>query len=293
MVGLERRGDLWRGSFAAMGGPCEVLLATADGDLARELADLAAAEALRIERKFSRYRPDSVIGRINAAAGAPVAVDGETARLLDLAGRAHALSEGRFDVTSGILRRLWTFDGGDRVPSRRQVRALLPLIGWPRVGWRPPEITLPDGMEIDLGGLGKEYAVDRTVALLADRSPIPALVNFGGDLAVTGPPSPDGAWRVGVEDPGREDRAERLIELREGAMATSGDARRYLLRAGVRYPHILDPRTGWPVMGAPRAVTVLAGSCTEAGLLATMAMLKGREAEAFLEAQGVAWWCRR
>jgi thiamine biosynthesis lipoprotein len=96
-----------------------------------------------------------------------------------------------------------------------------------------------------------------------------------------------------VEDPGTVERAERLLEISDGALATSGDARRYLLRKGVRYPHILNPRTGWPVMHAPRSVTVAAGSCTEAGLLATLAMLHGRGAEAFLQAQGVPFWCRR
>lgn len=292
-VAVQRRGDIFAGLFTAMASPCEVLLECSDEALALRLAELAASEVLRIERKFSRYRDDSAIGAINAAAGAVVRVDDETARLLDLAARCHALSGGRFDVTSGILRRVWKFDGGDRLPSRGQVKALLPLIGWEKVGWHDPEIALPAGMEIDLGGIGKEYAADRAADLVAAAAPAAALVNLGGDLRATGPRSDGTAWRVGVEDPGREDHAERVLEMKTGGLATSGDARRFLLRDGVRYGHLLNPRTGWPVRGAPRAVTVAAPTCTEAGVLATVAMLHGREAEAFLEGQGVGWWCRR
>ncbi len=289
---LERRAGHWAALYSAMAGPCEILCQEEDGEAALRLAGLATAETHRIERKFSRYRDDNVVHAINAAQGRAVAVDEETAQLLELASRAHALSNGRFDITSGALRRAWTFDGGDRVPSRARVKALLPLVGWRRVRWQAPEITLPAGMEIDLGGLGKEYAVDRVLALLAAETEAPLLVNFGGDLRVSGPRRDGTAWRVGVEDPGREDRPERLIELRAGGLATSGDARRFVLRRGVRYSHILNPFTGWPVRGAPRSVTVAAGSCTEAGLLATIAMTFGRSAEAFLAEQGVPHWCR-
>ncbi|MDO9172814.1 MAG: FAD:protein FMN transferase [bacterium] len=292
-VVVLRRGDLLVGTFTAMGGPCEVLFENCNEASARRLCDLAAAEVLRIERKFSRYRDDSAVGAINAAGGAPVRIDDETARLLDLAAQCHALSGGRFDVTSGILRRVWKFDGSDRLPSRGRVKALLPLIGWEKVAWHNPVITLPAGMEIDLGGLGKEYAADRAADLLAAAAPAAALVNLGGDLRATGPRSDGAAWRVGVEDPGREDHAERILEMKTGGLATSGDARRYLLRGGVRYGHLLNPRTGWPVRDAPRAVTVAAPTCTEAGVLATLAMLHGRDAEAFLDGQGVTWWCHR
>jgi thiamine biosynthesis lipoprotein len=196
-------------------------------------------------------------------------------------------------VTSGVLRRIWTFDGSDRVPSRGQAKALLPLIGWPRIVWERPEITIPQGMEIDLGGVGKEYAVDKTATLLAERTTAPVLVNFGGDLRAVGRRPGGGAWRVGVELPGSRDTAGLEIELGIGALATSGDARRFLLRRGIRYPHILNPRTGWPVMHAPRSVTVLGDTCTEAGLLATLAMLHGKEAEEFLAEQGVRNWVIR
>jgi len=152
---------------------------------------------------------------------------------------------------------------------------------------------LPEGMEIDFGGIGKEYAVDRVLALLRGQTDAPLLVNFGGDLAVSGPRRDGSAWVVGIEDPGGtagDSDAAGVLALAAGGLATSGDARRFLLAGGVRYGHILDPRTGWPVRGAPRSVTVAAPTCSEAGVLATLAMLRGPEARAWLAAQGAPHW---
>jgi thiamine biosynthesis lipoprotein len=118
-------------------------------------------------------------------------------------------------------------------------------------------------------------------------------LNFGGDLLALGPQGEGAPWRVGIESVTAEATAAKHIELRVGALATSGDARRFLLKDGQRYGHILDPKTGWPVAGAPRSVTVAAATCTEAGMLATLALLQGADAERFLEAQGVQFWALR
>ncbi len=276
-----------------MASPCEILVDDRDSRPARRLLEIAAAEAWRIEAKFSRYRTDSAVHRINASRGAPVVVDDETARLLDFAARCHTLSGGLFDVTSGVLRRAWRFDGSDRLPAPERVAELLPLVGWHRVTWERPRLTLPDGMEIDLGGIGKEYAVDRTLELLTAETDAALLVNFGGDLVVSGARRGQRAWRVGIESLRTTGEAARHLELSRGALATSGDAARFLLKDGVRYSHVLDPRTGWPVAGAPRSITVLGSNCTEAGLLATLALLQGANAESFLTEQGAQHWCLR
>jgi thiamine biosynthesis lipoprotein len=284
----------WRGRFKAMASPCELLVENADVVQARELLGAAAAEAHRIEAKFSRYRDDSVIAMLHRSRGEFVSVDDETALLLDYAAACHAMSDGLFDVTSGVLREAWRFDGSDRVPSPDQVRVLVERVGWHKLRWQRPGIMLPAGMEIDLGGIGKEYAVDRVLAQLQAIAALPMLVNFGGDLAVSGPRADGSAWQVGVERPDALQSTPVLwLELISGALATSGDARRYLLKEGVRYGHILDPRDGWPVRGAPRSVTVAAGRCTEAGTLATLAMLQGPGAEAWLAGQGVPHWVVR
>ena len=287
-----REGGIVAVCFVAMASPCELLLEAADTDAAREVGRVAAHEAWRVEAKFSRYRPDSILSVINRSQGHAVVVDGETAALIDYAAQCHALSQGRFDITSGVLRRCWTFDGSDRLPEPAAVAALLPLIGFEKLRWQAPRITLPAGMEIDFGGIGKEYAVDRVLALVAARFNGAALVNFGGDLAANRAPGA-GPWQVGVERPDTEREARLLLELSRGGLATSGDTHRFLLRDGVRYGHILDPRSGWPVRDTPRSVTVAAASCVEAGMLATFAMLQGSGAESFLEEQGVRYWCLR
>jgi thiamine biosynthesis lipoprotein len=269
--------------------PCELLLAECDRSAAREFGTLAAREALRIEARYSRYRDDSVVAEIHRQRGKPMTVDAETAGLLDFAQQCHELSDGRFDITSGVLRYAWKFDGSDRVPLPADVDRLLPLVGFEKLSWQSPRLLLPTGMELDFGGIGKEYAVDRVYDLVAALHGAPFLVNFGGDLRANRPPR-QGPWRIGIERPDTEHVAERVLELEHGALATSGDSRRYLLRAGVRYGHILDPRTGWPVIDAPRSVTVAASSCTEAGLLSTLALLRGAGARDFLEEQGVRYW---
>ncbi len=275
-----------------MASPCEVHVGEADRATAQRIVALAAGEAARIEAKLSRYRRGNVIDAINTADGRTVVVDDETAGLLDYAARLHELSDGKFDVTSGVLRRAWRFDGSDRVPTRDAVAALLPIVGWDKVRWSAPELTLLPGMEIDLGGVGKEYAVDRAAAVVRPLS-ANCLLNFGGDLLALGPQAGGAPWRVGIESVTAAATAARHIELRVGALATSGDARRYLLKDGKRYGHILDPTTGWPVTGAPRSVTVAAPTCTEAGMLATLALLEGHDAERFLAGQGVQYWVLR
>ena len=289
---LSRHGSGWLGVFRAMASPCEVHVGEEDFAIADRVVALAAAEALRIEAKFSRYRRGNIVDAINTAEGRPVVVDDETARLLDYAARLFELSDGKFDVTSGVLRRAWRFDGSDRVPSAEAVAALLPIVGWDKVRWRAPELTLLPGMEIDLGGIGKEYAVDSAAALVRPLS-TRCLLNFGGDLLALGPQLGGAPWRVGIESVSQEGAVARHIDLAVGALATSGDSRRFLLKEGTRYCHVLDPTSGWPVVGAPRSVTVAAATCTEAGMLATLALLQGAEAEAFLEAQGAQFWALR
>lgn len=281
-------GDVLLRRFDAMASPCEVLVDTDDPGEADALLRVAEAEAKRIEHAFSRYRAGNVVHAINNAHGRPVRVDAETAHLLDYAVACWEASDGMFDITSGALRRVWKFDGGDRVPPKRAIREVLEYVGWHRVAWENPVLTMPEGMEIDLGGIGKEYAVDRAAALVAARSASPFLLNFGGDLYASRPRRGNLPWIVGVDDPARTgESALYRVEFPRGGIATSGDARRFVQWRGRRLGHILDPRTGWPVAGAPRSVTVLGETCMEAGTLSTLAYLRGRGAREFLEEQGV------
>lgn len=288
---VERGDGCLAGRFRAMASPCEVLVDTDDPDEAACALRIAETEAGRIEAKFSRYRVGNIVDRINQAAGEPVPVDAETAQLLDFAASCYEMSGGLFDITSGALRRAWTFDGGTRVPEPATLRALLEHIGWDKVRWDGASIAMPAGMEIDLGGFGKEYAVDRAAALVRTEVPRAILVNFGGDLVASGPRRDGRSWSVGIEDPHNPGAAALYrIEIDRGGIATSGDARRFVLWRGRRLGHILNPRTGWPVEGGPRSVTVLAATCLEAGTLATLAQLQGAGARSFLDAQGARYW---
>lgn len=288
---LTRDADHWIGRFVAMASPCEVLIERAPASIAQQILDVVSAEAWRIESKFSRYRTDGAIHRINESAGSEMVVDDECSNLLDFAATLTSLSEGAFDITSGVLRKAWTFDGSDQVPDQAQIDALLDRVGWHRVEWRRPMLKLLPGMQIDLGGIGKEYAVDSAAALAETTAPgLSSLINFGGDVIVRNARQDGQPWRVGIESFARAGAAERVVQLSCGALATSGDSRRFVLREGHRYSHILDARTGWPVRNAPHAITVAADTCTQAGTLTTLAMLRGEHAEELLKASGMQYW---
>jgi thiamine biosynthesis lipoprotein len=278
---------LYRLDFRAMASPCEVQLWCDDAAEAALALEAARDEVQRIESKYSRYRDDSVVGAINRAhGGAAVEVDAETAALLDFAAQAHADSEGRFDITSGVLRGAWDFKSG-RLPNPAAIEALLPLIGWNQVEWRAPYLRLPrPGMALDFGGFGKEYAADRAAAALGVSGHRHALVNLGGDVRVLGPQANGRPWLIGIQHPRRADAVLAQIEIDAGAVATSGDYERYFELDGRRYSHLLDPRTGWPVAAAQSA-TVVAPLCVFAGACATIALLHGARGEAYLERAGV------
>ncbi|MCW9048000.1 MAG: FAD:protein FMN transferase [Gammaproteobacteria bacterium] len=280
------------GRFEAMACPCEILVESVDKKLIKKLTKLAYQEAKRIEQKFSRYTNDNIIFKINNAKGIPVSVDDETALMFDFANQCYELSEGKFDITSGVLRKIWKFDGSDNIPSDKDVNLLKPKIGWHKVKWDRPIINLPADMEIDLGGIGKEYAVDSTVKILKEHTDKSFLVNFGGDIACPKPKQGNEPWYIGLDDPSHTgEKSVGQIALYQGGLATSGDARRFLLKKGKRYSHILDPLTAYPVPDAPRSVTVISNTCIEAGMLSTFAMLQGKDAKDFLEAQDVKYWC--
>lgn len=271
-----------------MASACHVRLAGVAAATARSWAAQAIAEVHRIEHKYSRYRSDSIVSRINTAAGqgTPVTLDTETADLLGFADQLWRASDGLFDITSGVLRRAWDFRAG-RLPEPAQVEALLPLVGWADVAWSRESIVLPRaGMELDFGGFGKEYAADRAATVLLALGATSGLVNLGGDLRVLGP-RPDGSpWHIGITHPRQPGAVIASLPVHQAALATSGDYERYLEVAGRRYCHILHPRRGWPVAHW-QGISVLAPACLAAGALSTIAMLHEAGAEAFLQAQGV------
>jgi thiamine biosynthesis lipoprotein len=296
---LSLNAQTWYGYFQAMASDCLILLEGCDADSAEQLLRLAAIETWRIEFKYSRYQQNNLMASINQAFDTPLQLDDETSALLNYANFCYQASDGLFDISAGVLRKIWRFDGSDNVPSAESIAAVLPYIGWHKVKWKPPFIQLQAGMELDLGGLGKEYAVDKVLQLLTTEStqrastPVAILVNFGGDLACSGPRLHGQPWKVAVESHLLEKKSVLDVKLSSGAIATSGDARRFLLKDGIRYSHILNPLSGQAITDAPHSVSVAAATCMQAGMLSTLAMLHGAQAEAFLEAQEADFWVQR
>jgi thiamine biosynthesis lipoprotein len=274
--------------FYAMASDCAVHLCGETAECLEPVAAAAEAEVRRIEARYSRYRADSELARINAVAatGGSIEIDAETSGLIDYARACFAKSDGAFDITSGLLRTVWDFSAS-RLPDQEWIDAVLPFIGLDKVAISNGRIHFEKaGMELDFGGIGKEYAADRAAEVCADLGARHGFIDLGGDIRVIGS-QPDGLpWRIGIRHPRDADKIAAEIALSNGAIATSGDYERFIEVDGWRYCHILDPRTGWPAQGLA-SVTVISDRCLVAGSLSTAAMLKGKKGAAWLQSLGV------
>ena len=270
--------SLKRFSFQAMGSYCEIQIYNESRINAKRIIRKLASEVRRLEQKYSRYRSDSLVAEINHSAGNKlgIKIDTETKALFDHALNCFEQSKGLFDITTGILNRIWDFQS-PQVPKQAEIDRLLPLIGFQKLSWRKSRLIMPANMEIDFGGIVKEYAADAAAKLARRLEVQHGLVNLGGDFAVIGAQPKTQPWSVGVADPKNSDNMMAKIELLDGGLASSGDYERSFVHAGKRYSHILNPKTGWPCTGL-RAVSVAANLCTVAGSLATIAMLKDEKA---------------
>lgn len=276
--------DNFHHRFRAMGGPCHLHIRTDSEQQAQSLFAAMEAEVRRLEQKYSRYRDDSVTAEINTGAGRSSAVklDQETAKLLQFADLLYQQSDGLFDITSGVFRRVWDFRA-QRIPSQAAIDEVRAQVGWSQCLLDDESFRLPRaGMEIDFGGFVKEYAVDACVGIGTANSTVSGLVDLSGDVGVFGAGPP---WRIGIQHP-RQDSAISCIELSAGCLASSGDYERYFEAGGKRYCHIINPESGYPVQGC-QGVSVLAPQCIVAGGLATITLLKEKSGKAWLDSVGV------
>lgn len=282
--------EIFRSEFQAMACLNELVVAADDEAIAQAAMSAAAQEVLRIEAKYSRYRADSVIGRLNAAAGSgkPIVCDEETLSLLRFAELLHRESAGLFDITAGVLRRAWDFRKA-ALPAERELAPLLALVGWDKLAWdgNQVQLSLP-GMELDFGGFGKEYAADRAAVVLRQLGMRHGYVNLGGDIAAIGPQPDESPWLIGINDPRDPSQLIATLPLYQGGLATSGDYERYFELDGQRYCHILKPASGYPVQYW-RSVSVLAPVCIAAGSLSTLAMLLEAAGLEFLRGKAVSY----
>lgn len=275
-------------AFNAMGSPCELQFYAPTPEFAQKIAQQITTDIYRLEQKYSRYKADSFLSKINkiAASGGSIAIDEETAGLLHYAQTCYELSDGLFDITSGILRRAWQFNSGI-LPDDKIIETLLKRIGFHHLQVENATLTFSQAeMELDFGGIVKEYAADRAATLCANLGISHGIINLGGDIKIIGSHPDKKPWRVGIQHPRDKTKIWKTLKLKTGALASSGDYERCLMIDGVRYGHILNPKTGYPVRQLA-AVSVVADLCVVAGSAATIAMLKEKDGEKWLKSLGL------
>ena len=267
-------------TFRALGTGCRISI-VAQPAVATALRTAALNWIANFEAKYSRFWPESLISLINRSAGGDwIPLDAEAERLFHLCNELHFLTRGILDPTALPLIQLWNWkEQRAALPTDAEIAAAQAKVGWRKVQRAPGKIRLPEaGMSVDLGGVGKEYAVDQISQLARQFGATGALVDFGADLRVFGLPA-DGrrTWHIGLEDPRNPGSCWTGLAVSDAAVATSGDYIRRFERGGIRYGHILDVRTGRPVANGVRAVSVMAPSCTQAGMLSTAIFVLGPE----------------
>jgi thiamine biosynthesis lipoprotein len=283
----ERRdGDapeaLFSESRPAMGTTFEIHLYAADRARAQELFEAAFEEIERVEAALSNYRPTSELSRINAQAGAgAVVTDPEVFALVGRAFEYSRRSEGAFDITVGKLMKAWGFfRGAGRFPSDEELARARAQTGWRRVALDPARRSvrfLAPGLELDPGGIGKGYALDRVAALLREGGVTAALLYSGSSsiYALGAPPGKEG-WTVRVPDPLDRSRDLSSVVLKDRSLSTSGNYEKFFRLGGRTYCHIMDPRTGRPVEGVLQT-TVIAPEATDSDALSTTVFVLGPE----------------
>ncbi len=279
---------LYRFPFRAMGSPCEIQLYADDDRHAQSVTDKAIADVRRIEARYSRYREDSVLSGINrvAAKGGMVAIDEETAALFAYADTCYRQSGGLFDISSGVLRKAWDFNS-KKIPKKAVIKQLLGVVGWKKIQLSATQIGFKrPGMQLDFGGIAKEYAADRAASICATQGIAHGLVDLGGDIKIIGPHADGRPWSVGLRHPRKPDALLASVNVYAGAVASSGDYERCIDIKGRRYSHVLNPKTGWPVEGFV-GVTVLAEQCVIAGSACTIAMLMEQRGKPWLAELGL------
>ena len=277
---LWSKDDWARVRFRAMGTECQLIYRAPSRKQGVAFRDAAFDWVADFERKYSRYREDSLLSSINKAGPDEwTETDAELESMLALCDHYHWSTGGVFDPSSLPVLRLWNYQvETPTIPKDAEVAAALKLVGWNKVERRAGAIRLPvRGMAIDLGGIGKEYAVDRVIEQSRPFGITSIMVDFGRDVRAAGPAPQGGPWRVGLEHPLDVGTCWGGVSASNRAVATSGDYLRGFEFEGRRFGHIVDPRTGWPIDNGCHSASVVAPLCTEAGVLSTAALILGRD----------------
>lgn len=244
---------------------------------ARAAIDKAYAELERLDALMSEWKPQSPISQVNSAAGLhSVEVPAELRQMIERSNRYSVVTDGTFDITWHGTANIWHFDDSFKVPTRAAVEAARTKVNYRAIRIAGNRIFLPAGMSIGLGGIAKGYAVDRAAQVLARAGFIDSVVDGGGDVMLSGTRNGE-PWRIGIQDP-RQPRGTiiGMMRLSNCALVSSGDYERFRIVDGVRYHHIIDPRTGYPAT-ASISVTVLSKTAEEGVVLGKGVFILGPE----------------
>jgi len=269
--------DLYKYHHAAMGTVVEIILMGGDEEASKKAALQAFMEIKRIEQLMSPWIESSDISRINRSAGKEwVKVFPETFDVIKKAKEISELSKGVFDISIGPLTQLWRKAREKKLPpSIEEARGRLDLVNFKNIGIDPEGKVLlkKKGMEIDLGGIAKGYAVDKAFELLRSLGYKNLIVNAGGDLRVGGLKN-DQPWSIGIPDPRESQKIMAKVSVSDSAIATSGDYEKFFIYQGKRYHHILNPKTGFPTDEC-QSVTIICKDGMKADALATAVFVMG------------------
>jgi len=251
------------------------------GEGAEVVSDYVTNEIHRIENLFSFFKDGSDISRINCEAGKNwIKVSDDTVSVLEIAKEVSEAGDGAFDVTTGILTDYWRrFLNKKVIPDKSTIHSRLSLVNYKDILIDREDNLVKlarAGQKIDLGGIGKGYTGERIKRIYQECSIVSAFINLGGNVVTIGKSSSGLPWTIGIRDPfSIEEKNLGILKVIDQAVVTSGDYERYTDINGIKYHHILDPRTGFPTQSGLRSVTIIAGSSALADALSTACFVLG------------------
>lgn len=265
-----------------MGSRFDITVVANDEAPGNAYIDMAVAEIKRIESLISSWDPNSQTSAINQQAGiTPVKVDTELFQLIQRAIGISKLTDGAFDITFASMDRIWKFDGSmTGMPSEEAIAASVEKVGYQNIVLDPETQTVflsKEGMRIGFGAIGKGYAADKAKALLIAEGVTAGIINASGDMNTWGTQPTGEPWKVAITNPLNKEKVFATLPISNKAVVTSGNYEKFVTFNGVRYTHIIDPRTGYPATGII-SVTVMAPKAELADALATSVFVMGVEA---------------
>ncbi len=279
---LSQKEQIYRRDELFMGTIVSIQLVDKNPDHARNLIDGVLAIMKNLSHEMNSHVPDSEVSTLNRkACNSPISVSTDIISVLKTSMRISELTDGAFDVTVGPLLKLWPIYKANnfRVPNRDELVRALSLVGWRNIEIDEKNHTVffkKKGMQIDLGGIAKGYIVDSAISFLKKYGVKGALINAGGDIYALGS-APDGkAWRIGIQHPRNSKQFMAILEVKNKAIVTSGDYERFIIKNGIRYTHIVDPRTGFTTQKTA-SVTLIGDNTAFIDGLATAMMVLGEK----------------